>query len=72
MRQRTPGSGRRSKGPRVVMTTRLPDPLADAVRAYAERDGLSYSDAIANVVARHFGMAPVAQPKKDSQMQMTA
>lgn len=57
------------------MTTRLPPTLADAVRAYADRHDLSYSDAIANVLAEHFGappVAPVAPVKDESQLQMTA
>lgn len=72
MRQRPPGSGRRSKGPRDVMTTRLPTTLADAVRAYADQHELSYSDAIANVLAEHFGEPLVAPLKGESQLQMTA
>jgi len=72
MRQRPEGSGRRSKGPRDVFTTRIPTPLADQLRADAERQDLSYSDFLANVVAEKYGHPPVAPAKQDDQMRLTA
>ena len=72
MRQRTPGSGRRSKGSRHIFTTRIPTPLASQLRADAERLELSYSDFIANVVAEKYGLPPVAEPKGKDQMKLTA
>ena len=76
-RGRTPGSGRRSKGDRDVMTTRLPTELADLVRADAENyEDASYSELIANAVAEKYGHPPVATfaRRDDHQiaMQMTA
>ena len=72
MRQRPPGSGRRSKGPRDVFTTRVPTPIADLVRADADRAELSYSDFVANVLAEKYGLPPVAEPKDQDQMKLTA
>ena len=72
MRQRTPGSGRRSKGRRDIFTTRIPTPLAGQLRADAERLDLSYSDFIANVVAEKYGQPPVAEPRDEDQMKLTA
>lgn len=72
MRQRPPGSGRRSKGPRDVFTTRVPTPLAELVRADAERLDLSYSDFVANVLAEKYGQPPVAEPRDEDEMKLTA
>ncbi len=58
-RQATSRAGRRHKGEREVMTTRLPKPLAEAVRLRAEENDTSFSDEIANAVAASFGLAPV-------------
>jgi hypothetical protein len=53
--------------------TRPPKPLAEAIRAEAERLDLSYSDYIANILAIAHGFPPVAQPPADEgQMQLTA
>jgi hypothetical protein len=54
------------------MTTRLPTPLAELVRAYADEHNLSYSDAIANVLAEHFGEPLVTRSQDEPQLQMTA
>jgi hypothetical protein len=72
MRTRTPGAGRRSKGPREVMTTRLPTPLADALRQRAEDNGLSFSEEIANAVATVLGHPPVAAPRQQEQVKLPA
>lgn len=72
MRQRPEGSGRKSKGPRDVFTTRIPTPLADKLRDDAQRHDLSYSDFLANVVAEKYGHAPVAVAKDTEQMKLTA
>lgn len=72
MRQRPEGSGRRSKGPRDVFTTRIPTPLADKLRADAQRQDLSYSDFLANVVAEKYGHDLVAAAKDTDQMKLTA
>ena len=71
-RARTLGAGRPSKGDRVIMTTRLPKPLADAVRQRAEEDDLSFSEVVANAVAASFGQPPVAVPGPSDQMRLTA
>ena len=68
----TLGAGRPSKGDRVIMTTRLPKPLADAVRQRAEEDDLSFSEVVANAVAASFGQPPVAVPGPSDQMRLTA
>ncbi len=68
----TLGAGRPSKGDRVIMTTRLPKPLADAVRQRAEEDDLSFSEVVANAVAASFGRPPVAMPEPGDQMRLTA
>ena len=72
MRQRPPGSGRKSKGPRDVFTTRLPTALGDLVRADAERVDLSYSDYMANLVAEKYGFPLVAEPKNEDHMKLSA
>lgn len=68
---RRPGSGGRpSKGDRSTLITRPPTPLAEAVRNEAERQGLSYSDYVANILAAAHGFPPITAP--DPQMQLTA
>ncbi len=72
MPRRPATGGRPSKGDRGQLMTRPPAKLADAVRAEAERLDLSYSDYIANILAREHGFPPVAAPSAQSQMQLTA
>lgn len=72
MARRKPGPGRPNKGPRLLFTVRMPAALADAVRADAERLDLTYSDYVANLVAETYGEPPVATPKDDKQMKLTA
>ncbi len=51
---------------------RTPMSLGEAVRAEAERLDLTYSDYIANVLAAAHGFPPVAEPKNQDQMRLTA
>lgn len=57
--QRTYG-GRKSKGDRQSMISRVPSPIADAVRDRAAERGMSLSDYIASVLARDVGLAKLA------------
>jgi hypothetical protein len=71
-RQKVPGSGRKGKGPREVLATRVPPELAQLLREEAERLDLSYSEVLANVLAAHFDLPPVATPRNEDQMKLTA
>ncbi len=55
-----------------MFTTRIPTPLADKLRADAQRQDLSYSDFLANVVAEKYGHDLVAAAKDTDQMKLTA
>jgi len=57
-----PGAGRPSKGARRLLTTRPPLDLAEEVMAAAERQGLNWSDYIANVLAEKHGRACPTPP----------
>lgn len=62
--------GRPSKGERYAAKTRLPMPVADAVRAEHEESGMPISDVIARYVAVGIGLpeyAPV--PPTETQQQ---
>jgi len=87
MRRRPASGGRPHKGDRSTLITRPPTPLAEAVRDEAERQGLSYSDYVANILAAAHGFPPVATPPvatppvatpaasaaaQDAQMKLTA
>ncbi len=72
MARRPATGGRPSKGNREPLLTRAPPALAQAVRDEADRLGLSYSEYIANVLADKHGFPPVAEPKNDAQMKLTA
>lgn len=72
MARRPASGGRPSKGVREQLLTRAPAELAQAVRDQAERLNLTYSDYIANVLAAAHGFPPVAEPKDDAQMRLTA
>ena len=72
MARRRASGGRPSKGAREQLLTRAPTGLAQAVRDEAERLDLTYSDYIANVLAAAHNFPPVAGPKHDSQMRLTA
>ena len=52
--------GRKSKGDRQALISRIPDPIADAVRERADERGMSLSDYIASVLAREVGMSDLA------------
>ena len=71
-REKTPGSGRKGKGPREVLATRVSPELARRLRDEAEQLDLSYSEVLANVLAAHYGLPPVAVPKPQEQMKLTA
>jgi hypothetical protein len=73
MTQRHPG-GRKSKGLRGHVVSRPPVDLADAVKAAAERHGLSVSDYVANLLAREHGFPEVAKAATTpgEQMKLTA
>ena len=53
---------------------RLPRALADKVEADADRDDLTLSDTLGNIIAAHYGHAPVALPHDGDheQMKLTA
>lgn len=72
MVRRRASGGRPSKGVREQLLTRAPADLAQAVRDEAERLGLTYSDYIANVLAAAHNFPPIAGPRNDAQMRMTA
>ncbi len=71
-RQKMPGSGRKSKGPREVYATRVAPELGRLLREEAERLDLAYSEVLANVLAAHYGLPPVTIPKNEAQMKLTA
>ena len=52
--------GRKSKGDRQPLISRVPSPIADAVRDRAEERGMTLSDYIASVLARDVGLATLA------------
>lgn len=56
------------------MVSRLPVALASKVIEESDRTGLSYSDVIANAVAKNYGHPVVAHPvaSEDQQIKMTA
>lgn len=47
------GGGRRSKGERRLVGTRMPIPDADKLAAVAEAEGMTVSDYVANLVTQH-------------------
>jgi hypothetical protein len=54
------------------MYSRVPRAIAEMVEAEAERLDLAYSDVIANALAAHYGLPPVATPPDQNQMRLTA
>lgn len=52
--------GRKSKGDRQALLSRVPDPIAEAVRERAEERGMTVSDYIASLLAREVGMTELA------------
>ena len=61
-RRRPAQGGRPSKGEREPVLTRLPRQLADRLRDEADDQGLTYSDWLGNLVAKHSGEPPLAVP----------
>lgn len=49
----------------MAFMTRLPEPLADALRSEADHLDLSYSEVIGNIVAERYGFPPVGTPGPD-------
>ena len=49
--------GRKSKGDRQPLLSRVPSPIADAVRDCADERGMTLSDYIASVLARDVGLS---------------
>jgi hypothetical protein len=47
------GGGRRSKGERRLVGTRMPIPDADKLAAVAEAEGMTVSDYVAELVTKH-------------------
>jgi hypothetical protein len=72
MAQRQERTGRPSKGDRRVLYSRVPREIADRVEADADRLQLGLSDIVANALAHYYGMPPVAAPRTEQQMQLTA
>ena len=54
------------------MMSRLSPAAAEAVRTEAELLDIAWGDVIANIVAAHFGLPPMATPKAAAQMKLTA
>lgn len=62
--------GRKSKGLREPILTRVAADLAEAVREQAEAQGLTVNDYVANLLAERHGFPPVTN--RGEQMQLTA
>lgn len=75
-RPRTPGSGRKSKGERELLSTRTHPALAARIRASADEQGLSISDYLSAVLAGAHGLpeyAPViTRPRAEQQLPLSA
>jgi hypothetical protein len=61
--------GRRSKGERRLVVTRLATDIADQVVAAAAERGMTVSDYLATLVYRELGI-PVAPPEPTAQTQL--
>lgn len=72
MAERRGTGGRRSKGPRESLISRVPEKLAHTVRDAADDAGLSINDYIGNLLAEAHGHPPVAPLPSPDQLQMTA
>lgn len=71
--QRTYG-GRKSKGDRQSLISRVPSPIADAIRDRAEERGISLSEYVGSVLARDVGMSelvPQASIRHDEELPIT-
>ncbi len=73
MARRATRTGRPSKGCRELFVTRLPDQLAERFRDDAEALDLTLTDHLANIVAGHYGLPPIAAvPKPSAQERLIA
>lgn len=59
-----PGPGRRSRGQRKAILTRLPAPLAELALAEADARGLSHSEYLAILVAQAHGFETPLPPRQ--------
>ena len=57
MPTRKSAAGRKSKGDRKSLITRLPSPIADAVRDCATERGMTLSDYIGSVLTQEVGLS---------------
>jgi len=66
--------GRPSKGPRISMTIRCPEQLADAIEASRARSGLTTNDFVVGLVEQALaaGLEPVAKPAGQARLPLTA
>jgi hypothetical protein len=66
--------GRRSKGPRICMTIRFPEPLADAIEAGRAKTRLTTNDYVVALaeLAIEAGLTPTAQPAGQERLPLTA
>ena len=75
-RPRSPGSGRKSKGERELLSTRTHPMLAARIRESADEQGLSISDYLSAVLASAHGLpqyAPVlTRPASEQQLSLSA
>ncbi len=64
--------GRPSKGDRRVLYSRPPAVVAERVEQEAARTGLPMSDVVANILAAHYGLPPVAEAPHADQQKLIA
>ena len=55
-----------------MLATRVSPELAQRLRDDAEQLDLSYSEVLANVLAAHYGFPPVANPRNEDLMKLSA
>lgn len=63
--------GRPSKGDRQPLVSRVPTPIAEAVRQRAAQSGLSINDYIARLLASDVGMAQLAPAQHFEELPIT-
>ncbi|MGH3205915.1 MAG: hypothetical protein ACRDP5_28270 [Streptosporangiaceae bacterium] len=66
--------GRPSKGPRLSMTVRCPEPLAEAIDAARAGSGLTNNDFILGLIemAMEAGLCPAAAPASQDRLPLSA
>lgn len=66
--------GRPSKGPRICMTIRFPEPLADAIKAGRAKTSLTTNDYVVALaeLALEAGLTPAGQPTGQERLPLTA